>query len=73
MSRILVIAFAIFTCILPVSAELPMSFHNVLMPGTGTAYCMEKDEKGLLWIGTGDGLYCYPMDIDVIIEKVTYL
>lgn len=59
MSRILIIAFAIFAYILPVSAELPMSFHNVLMPGTGAAYCMEKDEKGLLWIGTGDGLYCY--------------
>lgn len=36
-----------------------MSFQNVLIPGTGAAYCIEKDDDGLLWIGTGDGLYCY--------------
>ena len=34
-------------------------FHNVSVPEALGVYCMAKDEKGLLWMGTGDGLYCY--------------
>lgn len=40
-------------------AQSPFTFHNVLIPETCVAYCMSKDNKGLLWIGTGDGLFCY--------------
>lgn len=59
MNRFLVIAFVVFTGIITLPAKTPVSFHNVLIPGTEAAYCMEKDDKGVLWIGTGNGLYCY--------------
>lgn len=59
MSRIFLMAFMFLAGVLTVWGGPHMSFHNVQIPGAGTAYCMEKDEDGLLWIGTGDGLYCY--------------
>lgn len=59
MKRIFLIALVFIACVFSTLAQAPLSFHNVQIPGTGSAYCMEKDDEGLLWIGTGDGLYCY--------------
>ena len=39
--------------------QAPPLFHNVPVPEALGVYCMAKDEKGLLWMGTGNGLYCY--------------
>jgi len=58
MRQLLLIAFVLFYCINAWTKDA-LTFNNVLLPATGAAYCMEKDDSGLLWIGTGDGLYCY--------------
>ncbi|MGN1220897.1 MAG: two-component regulator propeller domain-containing protein, partial [Candidatus Cryptobacteroides sp.] len=59
MKRILIIACLALSAIGTSGADLSVSFNNVLLPETGAAYCMQKDKDGLLWIGTGDGLFCY--------------
>lgn len=59
MKRIFLIALVLLTCVLPTWTEERISFNNVQIPATGAAYSIGKDNDGLLWIGTGDGLYCY--------------
>lgn len=59
MKRLLVIVCLALSISDAVGADWSVAFNNVLLPETGAAYCMQKDKDGLLWIGTGDGLFCY--------------
>lgn len=59
MLRLISLLFILFCFLLQVRAQLSPAFYNVPLPGTGAAYCMMKDAEGLLWIGSGDGLFCY--------------
>lgn len=59
MKRILLIVFVFLSCIFPIQAQELLTFHNTQLPANGAAYCIGKDDDGLLWIGSGDGLYCY--------------
>lgn len=60
MKKLLLTALVIYLISLSSYAwgQVPL-FHNVLVPEAMGVYCMKKDEKGLLWMGTGVGLYCY--------------
>ncbi len=40
-------------------AQIAPNFANITIPETSCVFCVVQDEKGLVWAGTQNGLYCY--------------